>query len=48
MLKILFGAALVVALVGYGVLTPGHIEEAGDRLKNGVNTLAKNIDEATK
>lgn len=48
MLKILFGAALVVALVGYGVLTPSHIEEAGDRLKNGVNTIAKNIDEATK
>ena len=48
MFKVLLGAALVIGLVGYGVLTPQHIDEAGDRFRNGVNTIAKNLDEATR
>lgn len=45
---IVIGALLVVGLVGYGVLTPQDVEHYGDRVKNGVNTLAKTIDEATQ
>jgi hypothetical protein len=48
MIKMLFGAAVVVALVGYGVVTPSDVERAGDRVVNGVNTLAKTVDEATR
>ena len=48
MIKMIFGAAIVIALVGYGVLTPGHIEDAGDRLRNGVNNIAQSVDEATR
>jgi hypothetical protein len=45
---IIIGALLVVGLVGYGVLTPQDVESYGDRVKNGVNTLARNLDEATR
>ena len=48
MLKMLFGAAVVVALVGYGVITTQDIERAGDRVVNGVNYVAKQVDEATR
>jgi len=48
MIKILLGAAIVIGLVGYGVVTPDHIEDAGDRFRNGVNTIAKSVDEATR
>lgn len=40
MIKILFGAAIVVALVGYGVITPDTLEDAGARMKTGVNNAA--------
>ena len=40
MLKILLGAGLVIALVGYGVLTPQTLEEAGARMKTGINNAA--------
>jgi len=45
---IILGALLVVGLVGYGVLTPQDVEHYGDRVKNGVNTLARSVDEATR
>jgi len=45
---IIVGALLVVGLVGYGVLTPEDVENYGDRVKNGVNTLAQKVDEATR
>ena len=48
MLKMLFGAAIVVALVGYGVITTQDIENAGDRIVNGVNYVAQEVDKATR
>jgi len=45
---IIIGALLVVALVGYGVLGTSDIESAGERVKNGVNYIAKSVDEATR
>ena len=45
---IILGALLVVGLVGYGVLTPNDVEDYGERVKNGVNTLARTVDEATR
>ena len=40
MFKVLLGAGLVVVLVGYGVLTPQTLEEAGARAKAGINNAA--------
>lgn len=40
MFKMLLGAAIVVALVGYGVLTPQTLEQAGARMKTGINNGA--------
>ena len=48
MLKMLFGAAVVVALVGYGVITTQDIENAGNRIVNGVNYVAQGVEEATR
>jgi len=45
---IILGALLVVGLVGYGVVTTNDVERAGERVKNGVNTLARSVDEATR
>jgi hypothetical protein len=45
---IILGALLVVGLVGYGVLTPQDVEGYGDRVKNGVNYVARSLDEATR
>ena len=47
MLRILIGAAIVVALVGYGVLTPETLEDAGQRMKQGINDGASWIKEKT-
>jgi hypothetical protein len=47
MLRILIGAAIVVALVGYGVLTPETLQDAGDRMKQGINNGASWIKEKT-
>jgi len=47
MLKMLIGAAIVVALVGYGVLTPETLEDAGARMKQGINNGASWIKEKT-
>jgi len=48
MLRILIGAAIVVALVGYGVLTPETLEDAGQRMKQGINNGASWIKEKTE
>jgi xanthosine utilization system XapX-like protein len=48
MLKVLFGAAIVVALVGYGVLTPETLEDAGARMKAGINNSAAWVKEKTE
>lgn len=45
---IILGALIVVGLVGYGVVTTQDVEMAGERVKNGVNYVAKSIDEATR
>ena len=47
MFKMLLGAAIVVALVGYGVLTPETLEDAGARMKTGINNGAAWVKEQT-
>lgn len=47
MFKILLGAAIVVGLVGYGVITPDTIEDAGARMKAGINNGAAWVKEQT-
>lgn len=48
MLKILLGAAIVVGLVGYGVITPETVEDAGARMKQGINNGAAWVKEQTE
>jgi len=45
---IILGAVLVAGLVGYGVVTTDDVASAGERVKNGVNLVARTIDEATQ
>jgi len=47
MLRMLIGAAIVVALVGYGILTPETLEDAGARMKQGINNGAAWVKEKT-
>lgn len=47
MFKMLFGAAVVVALVGYGVITTDDVQTAGDEVRQGVNTLLQKGVDAT-
>jgi hypothetical protein len=47
MLKILLGAAIVVGLVGYGAITPDTVEDAGARMKQGINNGAAWVKERT-
>jgi len=44
----ILGVVLMVGLVGYGVIDTSTIEQAGDRVKNGVNFMAQKLDEATR
>ena len=48
MLRMLMGAAIVIALVGYGVITPSTIEDVGQRMKNGINNSAEWVKEKTE
>ena len=48
MIKFLLGAAVIVGLVGYGVITPQHIETAGDTVREGVNSVLEAGAEATR
>lgn len=48
MFKILLGAAIVVGLVGYGVITPETVEDAGARMKQGINNGAAWVKEQTE
>ena len=45
---IILGIVLTLGLVGYGVVDTTTIGAAGDRVKNGVNYVAKNLDEVTQ
>ena len=47
MIKMLIGAAIVIALVGYGVVTPETLEDAGAKMKQGINDGASWIKEKT-
>lgn len=47
MFKFILGAAAVVALVGYGVITTDDIETAGDTVVNGINSAATYVKERT-
>lgn len=47
MFKILLGAAIVVGLVGYGIITPDTVEDAGARMKQGINNGAAWVKENT-
>jgi len=44
----ILGALVTVGLVGYGVVTTQDVETAGERVKNGVNYVARQLDEATQ
>ena len=48
MLKMLIGAAIVVALVGYGVITPDTLADWGDTLRQWINDGASAVKDATE
>lgn len=47
MLKMLLGAAIVVVLVGYGVITPDTLADWGDTLRSWINDGASVVKDAT-
>lgn len=47
MLKFLAGIVVMIALVGYGVITTDDVEGWGDKLVDGVNSVATSVKEAT-
>lgn len=47
MFKFILGAAAVVALVGYGVVTTEDIERAGDTVVEGINSAAAYVKQQT-
>jgi len=47
MLKMLIGAAIVVVLVGYGVITPETLSDWGDTVRQWINNGASSIKDAT-
>ena len=47
MLKILLGAAIVVVLVGYGVITPDTLADWGDTVRQWINNGASAVKDAT-
>ena len=47
MLKMLIGAAIVIALVGYGIITPDTLSHWGDTLRQWINDGASMIKDAT-
>jgi hypothetical protein len=48
MFKMLIGAGIVVALVGYGIITPDTLEDAGARMKTGINNGAAWVKDNTE
>ena len=48
MFKFILGAAAVVALVGYGVITTDDIERAGSTVVEGINTAATYVKDSTE
>lgn len=47
MFKFILGAAVVVGLVGYGVITTEDVEMAGDKMREGLNYVFEKGAEAT-
>ena len=47
MLKMLLGAAIVVVLVGYGVITPDTLADWGDTVRSWINDGASAVKDAT-
>lgn len=48
MLKMLLGAAIVVVLVGYGVITPDTLADWGDAVRSWINEGASVVKDATE
>jgi len=48
MFKMLLGAAIVVGLVGYGVVTTDDVQHAGDQVRRSVNTVLEKGAEITR
>ena len=48
MLRILIGAAIVVALVGYGIITPETLSSWGDTMRDWINQMATWVQNATE
>ena len=48
MFKFLAGAAVVIGLVGYGVITTDDVESAGDKMREGLNYAFERGAEATR
>ena len=48
MIKVAIGAALVLGLVGYGVITPDQIQAGGNKVKEGVNWVMSKGAEVTE
>ena len=47
MLRMLMGAAIVVVLVGYGVITPDTLADWGDTVRQWINNGASAVKDAT-
>lgn len=47
MLRMLLGAAIVVVLVGYGVITPDTLADWGDTVRQWINDGASAVKDAT-
>ena len=47
MLRMLMGAAIVVVLVGYGVITPDTLADWGDTVRQWINDGASAVKDAT-
>lgn len=45
---IILGALIVVGLVGYGVIDTQQVEDAGLRVKSGINSAANWVKEQTE
>lgn len=45
MFKMILGGALVLGLVGYGVISPDQIQAAGNKVKDSVTWMVDKVDE---
>ena len=47
MIKIMFGAGVIIALVGWGVITPNDVQDWGDTVRSTVNLGLERAADAT-